>query len=187
MTLLRPTIDEILNPFFHLTLQGTTGIRRRRIEAVEQQLRRCIETEGDRILGTEDLLVVASERAFAAEGAIARTMHADDLVFVLTLFVSPPWLAADPLLLRVQLTVVERLTARLLHHRLVHYGDLSCPLLDIGAGIDHARRDLKASTLVKARAEREEVMRLAIEPLHSAQTDSEPLSEVSGDPNFREQ
>ena len=187
MTLLRPTIDEILNPFFHVMLRGTTGIRRRRIEAVEQQLRRCIETEGDRILETEDLLVVASERAFAAEGAIARTMHADDLVFVLSLFVSPSWRAADPLLLKVQLTVVERLTARLLHHRLVHYSDLSCPLLDIGVGIDHARRDMKAINLVKARAERQELMRLAIEPLHSAQIDSEPLAEVRGDPHLREQ
>jgi hypothetical protein len=186
MTLLRPTIDEILNPFFHLTLLGTTGIRRRRIEAVEGQLRRCMETEGDRILESEDLLVVASERAFAPEGAIARTMHADDLVFVLTIFVSPPWLVSDGLLLRVQLTIAERLTARLLHHRLVHYGDLSCPLLDIGAGIATARRDLKASNSVKARSEHEELMRLAAQPLRDSQKSSARLSEVSGEPNLRE-
>ncbi len=186
MTLLRPTIDEILNPFFLLTLQGTTGIRRRRIEAVEARLRRCVETEGDRVLESEDLLVVASERAFAPEGAVARTMHADDLVFFLNLFVSPPWLVADALLLRVQLTIAERLTARLLHHRLVHYGDLSCPLLDIGAGIDNARRDLKASTVLTARADREELMRLAIQPLYPPQNDSARLSEVGGEPNLRE-
>jgi hypothetical protein len=48
----RPRIDDILTGFFADALEDQTGVARRRILAVEQRLRQCIEAEGDRMLTT---------------------------------------------------------------------------------------------------------------------------------------
>lgn len=142
MTESRPTITRILREFFDSQLAGTTGLRRSRIEAVELRLRECVEAEGDRILVSSDLAILAAERQLEPTGAVARLMHADDLVFVLSLYLGEPWLEHDPVDLRLQIRLVERLTARLLANGLVSGDELACPLYEIEGALGRARRAL---------------------------------------------
>ena len=153
MTKTLPTIAHILNDFFEGKLAAKKGLSRSRIEQVERELRSCLEAEAERILVTGDLIVLAAERQFHPEDAVARTMHADDLIFVLTIFTTDPWLPEDRTQRRVHLTIVEALTANILNRRLVNQDDLCCPLLDLRCAIDRERGNLsgerRASRVLK--------------------------------------
>src|SRR5688572_27783662 len=119
MTTARHTIDEILGPFFAAQVKGKKGLTLRRVQEVEQHLRLCSETEAERVLLDSDLTVLSAERQFNAEGAVARVMRADDLVFILAIFVQPEWLPSDLTQRRVQLRVTEQLLATLVRRRLI--------------------------------------------------------------------
>lgn len=151
---IRVTIDQILVPFFEANIASTTGIKQNRISQVELHLRHCLEDEGPRVLTTGDLRIVSAEQDFQPDGAFARTMHADDLVFVLAIFTMPPWLLHDPTLLRVQLALTERLTATVLHNGLVDYQEVNCPLLDIDAAITQTMWALNSARREKAKIKR---------------------------------
>lgn len=137
-------IDEILTSFFALQGAGQTPAARRRTLLVERALRDCLEAEGDRVLVTRDLVVLAAEREFDPVGAMARTMHADDLIYVLPTFLEPPWLQGTALMKRAQLTLVEHLTAQLLNNGTVKYDEVTCPLHEIRGRIDNARAALRS-------------------------------------------
>ena len=141
MANLRPTINEILEPYFSARLEGKKGLTRERIQTVERQLRACIEAEAERILVASDLRLLTAEREFDPAGAVGRVMHADDLVFILSIFVRAPWLPDDPVQRHRQLQLTDALTGYLLGRRLVDRSELICPLLDIRAGIDRDRRE----------------------------------------------
>lgn len=151
---IRLTIDQILTPFFEANIASASGIKQHRISEVEVLLRDCLEAEGPRVLTTGDLQIVSAERDFQPEGAFARTMHADDLVFVLAIFTRPPWLAHEPALLRVQLAIAERLTATVLHNGLVDYQEVNCPLLDIDAAISQTLWELNRERRERAQLKR---------------------------------
>ncbi|TFB88637.1 hypothetical protein E3O25_15975 [Cryobacterium sp. TMT1-3] len=136
MQIQRSTIDPILRQFFDHELAGKAGLSRSRIEVVERRLRECLEAEAERILVTGDLEILAAERQFMQDGAVARTMHADDLVFMLSLFVCDPWLPDDPVQRATQLRLAEYLTGHLLEARLVDREQVVCPLIDIRVAID---------------------------------------------------
>ena len=137
------TIDQILGRFFAARLDGKKGVSRRRIEEVEEQLRACIEAEADRILVTSDLLLLAAEREFNPAGAVARVMHAEDLIFILSIFVEPQWQPTNQTQRQTQLRMTEWLTGYLLRSRLVDRDGLCCPLLDIEGGISRGRAELR--------------------------------------------
>lgn len=90
------------------------------------------------MLVTRDLVVLAAEREFDPVGAVARTMHADDLIYVLPTFLEPPWLQGTDLMRRSQLTLVSHLTAQLLRDGTVNYDEVTCPVHEIRARIDRA-------------------------------------------------
>lgn len=140
----RPTIDEILAHFFVEQFEGKTGLGLRRIADVERRLRLCCESEAERVLIDSDRAILSIEREFNPGGAVARIMHADPLIFILSIFVTTEWLPADAVQAKVQLRIVERLTGFLLRHRLIDRYDYSCPLIDIEMrirqGRDEARR-----------------------------------------------
>ncbi|MEO7121706.1 MAG: hypothetical protein ABI400_01025 [Lacisediminihabitans sp.] len=137
------TIDPILSEFFGSQLDGKKGVTRRRIEDVEACLRACIEMEAERILVSSDLLLLASEREFDPVGAVARVMHAEDLIFILSIFVGPQWQPTDPRQRQIHLRITELLTRYLLRLRLVDGEGLCCPLLDIECGISRGRDELR--------------------------------------------
>ncbi|MEX1079531.1 MAG: hypothetical protein WED09_10530 [Homoserinimonas sp.] len=143
MTTARHTIDEILQPFFNSQTTGKKGLTLRRIQEVERHLRACSETEAERILIAPDLAVLAAERQFNPNGAVARVMHADDLVFILSIFVGPEWQPTDPVQRRVQLRITEQLAGVLIRRRLVDRSSLACPIIDIEIGIQRGRDEVR--------------------------------------------
>ena len=72
MTNQLPSIDEIVKQFFSAQLTGKTGLTRHRIEVVEERLRACAEAEAERILVTQELLLLAAEREFDPIGGPLR-------------------------------------------------------------------------------------------------------------------
>lgn len=139
----RPTIDEILSPFFAHQGEGKTGLALRRIVEVERRLRECCESEADRILTDTDRAILSIERQFDPDEAVARIMDAEPLIFFLSIFVTPEWLPPDPVQAKVQLRIIERLTGFLLRERLIDRYSFSCPLIDIEIGIRRGRAEAR--------------------------------------------
>ena len=124
-------------------LDGLSGMRRRRVETAERHLRLCMEVDGRRILTTGDQAVLDLERQFAPHDAFARTMHAEDLLTVLSVYVREPWLLPDRVDRGVQLRFADALAGLLLGRGLVDRTDWMCALLDLRVAIDQAKGDLK--------------------------------------------
>ncbi|RNE62298.1 hypothetical protein [Cryobacterium tepidiphilum] len=135
----RPTIDEILTQFFADLREGKKGLTLTRLMLIEQRLRECVESEADRVLVASDLQILAAERQFDPADAVARTMHADDLVFVLALFVREPWLPEERVQRTRHLQVTEKLTRFLQYYRLIDRFSIACPLIDIEIAVDQDR------------------------------------------------
>jgi len=139
----RPHIDEILAAHMTYQLDGLSGLRRRRIETAERHLRLCMEVDGPRVLTTHDRAVLDLERQFTPHDAFLRTMHADDLLLVLNVYVREPWLLPDRVDRRAQLRFADALAGLVLGRRLVDRDEWMCELLDLRAAIDVAKSDLK--------------------------------------------
>lgn len=177
MTVPRPHIDDILTSFFARECEGTKGVTRQRTELVERLLRECLEAEGARVLVDRDRIMLAAEHEFQPEGAFARTMHADDLIFVLPLFVQPPWLHSEPLVQRIQLYLTDALTGHIMYGGLADYDQLICQLYDIRNGIDSAKWALN-----RDRRDRQRVRRHSAAAERAATEQAEYDSRVAARP-----
>lgn len=135
----RITIDEILRLFFSQQSAGKKGLTLTRIRTVEQRLRECVEAEADRILVTADRQLVAAERQFDPNAAVARTMHADDLVYLLSIFVEQAWLPDDRVQRAKQVQLAAALADHLLRTGLVNPEGMSCPLIEIRGAVYRER------------------------------------------------
>jgi hypothetical protein len=149
---LQPTINDILDTHFSPLLSGVTGVRRRRLELVEEHLRACLETDGERILEQHDVELLAREREFGTANAFATTMHAEDLVYVLAIWTRAPWLLSEPAALRVQLSAADALLKLVFRQRLVRYEAIACPLIDVEHAVKVGRAALRASRARQAPA-----------------------------------
>jgi hypothetical protein len=146
MTPNRPNIDEILVEFFGREREGKRGLTLQRIDLAERMLRGFLEAEGNRILVDDDLVLLAAEREFEPDGAFVRTMHADDLIFALPIFLNSAD-SLEPLDRRVQLRMADRLVGTILRKRLVNQDELLCPLLEARVAIDSGRAQLRHPAL----------------------------------------
>lgn len=138
-----PCIDEILTAYTAARIAQLTGRRRARVEAADARLRHALEVEAERILLHQDLAVLRMERAVQPEGALVRTMHAEDLVFALALCLTPAWLFPDRLDRQEQLRHAEGLLRQVIAWGLIDPQAASCPLIDARIAIDRARRRLR--------------------------------------------
>ena len=140
---MKPTIDAILTEFFGERRGSSPGLKQRRLRALELRLRDYLEAEGDRILVTADLELLASERQFDPAGAFCRTMRAEDLVFALLGFLERcvPDEAVDA---RLQLTTIEALMASLIRRGLIDQTGLECILLDVSGALRRGRAELRS-------------------------------------------
>ncbi|GAB3040212.1 hypothetical protein GCM10027052_21330 [Parafrigoribacterium mesophilum] len=103
------------------------------------------------MLSDEDYALLAVERAFDPEHAIARTMHAEDLLWVLTVFLLDPWRLGDPLALRVQAQLTDDLTNRIVYGGLVCIECMNHPLQHIREGLSTARKQINRAQPKKRR------------------------------------
>lgn len=142
----RPHVEEILTAFVSAQLKDKTGMRRRRIETANEQLRQCLEDEGHRVLTDGDRSVLDLERELEPQGAFVRTMHADDLLLGLGIYVSEPWLLPDRIDRGVQLRFAEMLAIQLISWRLVNQWDWSCALIDLRGTIRRAKAAQRRSS-----------------------------------------
>jgi hypothetical protein len=140
---MKPTIDALLGAFFSERLEGAGGTRQRRLRSLEARLRAHLEAEGEHILVTADLELLASERQFDPSDAFCRTMRADDLLFALPGFLER-CVPADAVDRRLQLTTIEALVAWLIRKRLIDQYQSECIMLDVGAELRRGRADLRA-------------------------------------------
>ena len=138
----RPHIDEILTAYLAAQVKDKTGLCRRRVISADDRLRSCMEAEGHRILTDGDRSVLDLEREFDPVGAFARTMHADDLLFMLTIFVKDAWLPQDRVDRSVQLRYADGLATQIVAWRLVDQGDMSCALYELQGTIRRAKAAL---------------------------------------------
>jgi hypothetical protein len=139
----RPSIDEILTAFFAREHAAASGIRSRRLERVEAGMRRCLETDCDRVLDERGVSLLRVERVFEPDGAFARAMRADDLVFALLVFLDDRWLEPDPGDRRLQVRIALRIVDFLLERRLVDERDLACPLIELKVEASRVRARLR--------------------------------------------
>jgi hypothetical protein len=147
----RPSIDELFTAFFAREQAAASGIRSERMERVEAALRRCLETDCDRVLDERGLSLLQVERVFEPEGAFARSMRADDLVFALLVFLEDRWLAVDPGDRRLQVRIALRIVDFLLERRLVDERDLACPLIELKVQASRIRSRLRSEAGADAR------------------------------------
>jgi hypothetical protein len=139
-----PSIDEILTAFFAREHAAASGIRSRRLERIEAGLRRCLETDCDRVLDERGLSLLRVERVFEPEGAFTRSMRADDLVFALPVFLDDRWLQQDPADRRLQVRIALRIVDFLLERRLIDERDLACPLIELKVEASQVRARLRS-------------------------------------------
>ena len=137
-----PTIERILPTFFDEQTALVTGLARDRIVEVAESLARCVEMHGEEVLVDDDRAHLAAERVFDEHYRVARLAHADDLIYVLAIFVDPSWLPQHPSDLRAHLRMVERLVKWITRRRLVYWDEVNCALYDIDARVRQARAAL---------------------------------------------
>lgn len=135
----RHTLEEILERFFTEQRADKKGLALTRIRLIEGKLRECVESEAEHILVTSDLQIVAAERQFTPERAVARTMHADDLLYLLSIFVEERWLPGERVQRAKHLQLASALADHLLRTGLVNPEGMSCPLLEIRGAVDRER------------------------------------------------
>jgi len=140
----RPSIDEILTAFFAREHAAASGIRSQRLERIEAALRGCLEADCDRVLDERGLSLLAVERVFDPDGAFARSMRADDLVFALLVFLDDRWLQPDAGDRRLQVRIALRIVDFLLERRLVDERDLACPLIELKIAAARVRARLRS-------------------------------------------
>ena len=143
MNTTEPHINDILDSFFNAYRARKKGVALQRINQVETRLYECLELDGPAILVTADQELLLAEREFAPNNAMARTMHAGDLIFVIGLFLEPPWLAAELAERRVQVAVCSELLRFVFSSGLVNRHDFACHMYSIEASIRQARSTLQ--------------------------------------------
>ena len=113
------SIDSIIDSFFASSCIGKqipTGIRYLRVAT---HLRSYLETEGERILGGEDLALLDLERSLEPESAFARLFDAEVLAYTLCGFLEPEWLLPDLQDRRTQVSLTPRLIQWLCNNHLL--------------------------------------------------------------------
>ena len=79
-------LDEILHAMVDPMVEELQGKRRRRLEAAEDALRRCIEINAGRLLSGQELVLLELEVQVEPDGAAARVASAPALLHVLPIY-----------------------------------------------------------------------------------------------------
>jgi len=81
-----PRSDEVIGRFFDGQRRGVTGRRRERLDQAEAALRACLESHATQLLTAQEMALLALERQFEADGAVARVAAADAVLLLLPIF-----------------------------------------------------------------------------------------------------
>jgi len=139
---LLPPIDLVLNDYFESRRAGLSGLRRRRVDTTELQLRAFLESEGPSQVCTECQAVLQLERQFGAENAFARFMFPEALVELLCPFLERPRPTGDIEQRRVEVRLIEGLARYLDDYRLFDRRELALPFLQLMSAVYRTKRTL---------------------------------------------
>src|SRR4051794_24275280 len=88
--------DGALRRFFGAQLAGASEQRARRLRAAESDLLACLEEMAPLLLSDQERALLALERQFDPEGALARVANADAVLLLLPVFLDEPrWHGSD--------------------------------------------------------------------------------------------
>jgi hypothetical protein len=88
--------EEVLRRFFGEQLAGASEQRTKRLKSAEADLLACLEELAPLLLTDQERALLALERQFEAEGAIARVANADAVLLLLPVFLDEPrWHGTD--------------------------------------------------------------------------------------------
>lgn len=140
---LLPPIDLVLRDYFDTSKAGLSGLRRRRVDTTESQLRAFLESEGPNQVCTECQAVLQFERQFGAESAFARFMFPEALVELLGPFLERPRPGGDIQQRRVEVRLVEGLAGYLDDYELFDRRELALPFLELMGAVYRAKHALR--------------------------------------------
>jgi hypothetical protein len=143
MTRPLPPIDIVLQDFFATVTQGRSGLRRRRIDNAERELRAFLEREGPRLVCEDCQAVIDLERQFGATHPFALLMFPDLLVVLLRAFLERPAPEQGLEQRRVEVRMVEGLAAYLNAYRLFDPREFLLEYVELQAALLDARRTLR--------------------------------------------
>ena len=139
--------DEVLRLLFDRLVAGTTGRRHERLQRAEQDLRRCLEVNADRLFTDleRDLLVL--EEQLDPVGAAARVASAEVVLLVLPIFLDEArWHGTDPEDRRLRIRLAADLTKAAVRLPELQ-GEISCLVLDVEFAVRRARSALRGDRL----------------------------------------
>lgn len=166
------SIDAVILSVFGDHLAESTGVKRRRIQQVESDMRSFLEATADTYLTDDERTLLGAEREFAPVGAACRALDASVLFTALVGFISPPHLPSDLLLRRVQLDMVDSLVGYVAYDLLRDY-DTRCIRMDFRRALFRARHVLKreraeqslARSMAKMAPDQREAMEHALQQI----------------------
>jgi hypothetical protein len=82
--------DDVIRWFFAEQRRISTGRRLERLERAEADLRLCLERFAGELLTRQELALLALERQFAPEGAVARIAGVDAVLLLLPIYLDEP-------------------------------------------------------------------------------------------------
>ncbi|WP_251858093.1 hypothetical protein [Herbiconiux sp. L3-i23] len=134
-----PSIVEILDSWFASRARRVTGRRRERVESVAARLRRCVETESDRVATAGEKVLIAAERQFEPDGAVARALDCSALPEFLLVFVEDAWLPVDVQDRRVQISELSALNKKMARREYIDVYWSSCPVITLESALVRLR------------------------------------------------
>ncbi len=137
-------LDEMLPVLLQPFRAGAGPRRLERIDAVERDLRSCLEANATRLLTTPELAFLEFEQALEPEGAIARAASVDVLLLLLPTFIrEPEWHGADLEDRRLRIRISDVLAHQM--PRLPELQGFACgaEVWSVEYAVDDARRELR--------------------------------------------
>ena len=136
----QPSADMIIDGFFADALSGQGATARGRTGRVRDHLRRFVEEMGESVMVESDRRMVDAERQFSPDSAVERIARADDLVFLLPLFIAVDRLLPHRLDARVQLLLSRGLLRWMAG---LYNPEICCPLHEFTAEYARSSQHLK--------------------------------------------
>jgi hypothetical protein len=134
-----PRFDETIGRFFDDRCRGLGGRRLERLRAAERDLRACLDAHAERLLTTPELALLALERQFDEQGAVARVAEADVALLLLPIFLEEPkWFGEDVEDRRVRIRLAEPLAYWVARTPELRDQSLGAAVWTVEATVEHA-------------------------------------------------
>lgn len=131
--------DEVIGAFFAEQRSSTTGRREERLDRAEADLRACLEEHAHLVLSEPERALLALERQFGAQGAVARVVSAEAVLLLLPLYLEESrWRGLDLEDRRLRIRLAEPLAQVVAASPGLRDTDLGAAVWIVEATVRHA-------------------------------------------------